>query len=447
MTIKTTDDLTQMDYPRYERYKDSGVDWLGDVPQEWAVERLGVLLKEVSEKQHPDLPLLSITRELGVIERNIEDMDSNHNFIPDDLSGYKKVEQGQFGMNKMKAWQGSYGVSPYTGIVSPAYYVFDIHPDLNRDFFSLAIRSKLYISYFGSASDGVRIGQWDLNKTRMRQIRFVIPTLEEQKKIVGFLNEKMIQIDQAITLKQQQIAKLEEYKQIVIQNAVTKGLNPDAPMKDSGVDWIGDIPEHWEIKKIKGVAELNGRIGFRGYSTTDLVNKGEGSITLSPSNLLSGKMTFEKNSYLSWKKYYESPEIMVFNNDILLVKTGSTVGKVGIVKELDEEATINPQLLVFKKVRAHSDYLYYYLSTSTFFNTIKTSATGSTIPTISETKIKNLKIIYPPINEQIEIAKSISNRLVEINSLAKTHQTQINRLKEYKTILINQAVTGKIKVS
>lgn len=238
-------------YPKYDSYKDSGVDWLGQVPEEWTVERLGVLLKEVSDKNHPDLPLLSITRELGVIERDIDDTDSNHNFIPDDLSGYKKIEQGQFGMNKMKAWQGSYGISSYTGIVSPAYYVFNLHSDLNREFFSLAIRSKLYVSYFGSASDGVRIGQWDLNKTRMRQIRFVIPTLEEQEKIVISLNRKTSQVDQTIELKQQQIEKLNEYKQIIIKNAVTKGLNPNVEMKDSGLTWLGKIPISWDITKIK----------------------------------------------------------------------------------------------------------------------------------------------------------------------------------------------------
>lgn len=434
-------------YAKYSSYKDSGVDWLGEVPEKWTVERLGVLLKEISDKNHPNLPLLSITRELGVIERNIDDMDSNHNFIPDDLSGYKKIEQGQFGMNKMKAWQGSYGISPHTGIVSPAYYTFDLHPDLNKDFFSLAIRSKLYISYFGSASDGVRIGQWDLNKTRMSQIRFVIPTLDEQEKIVRFLNKKMSQVDQAIDLKQQQVDKLNEYKQITIQNAVTKGLDSNVKMKCSGVEWMDDIPEHWEVKKIKEVASLNGRIGFRGYSTSDLVNEGEGSITISPSNILTGKMVFIKNSYLSWDKYYESPEIMVFNEDVLLVKTGSTVGKVGIVKELSEKATINPQLLVFKKVKMESNYLYYYLSTSTFFDSIRASATGSTIPTISETKVKNLKIACPPIEEQKLIAAAVLRELESINSLADIYKIQIESLKEYKTILINQAVTGKIKVN
>ena len=256
--------VNSMSYATYDSYKESGVDWLGAIPSDWQSKKLGILLTEFSKKNNPNLPLLSITRELGVITRDMDDQESNHNFIPDDLSGYKLLKEGQFGMNKMKAWQGSYGISKYTGIVSPAYYVFDVSNEIYPNFFNIAIRSKFYVDFFGSASDGVRIGQWDLNKTRMREIPFIFPSLEQQKKIYEFLSKKIKQIDQAISLKQQQIEKLNEYKQIVIQNAVTKGLNPNVPMKDSGVEWIGDIPEHWDVKKLKYVLKsYNKKISSR----------------------------------------------------------------------------------------------------------------------------------------------------------------------------------------
>jgi len=171
---------------QYESYKDSGVEWLGEIPSHWEISSLGKILLSVSEKNRSDLPLLSITRELGVIERDTEDQDSNHNFIPDDLSNYKILKKGQFGMNKMKAWQGSYGVSDFTGIVSPAYYIFDFIKSINPQFFHWAIRSKIYVSFFGSASDGVRIGQWDLSKSRMKSIPFIIPSNDEQQKIAQF---------------------------------------------------------------------------------------------------------------------------------------------------------------------------------------------------------------------------------------------------------------------
>lgn len=201
--------------------KDSGVEWIGQVPEHWDVSSLGKMLLPVSEKNKPNLPLLSITRELGVIERDIEDQESNHNFIPDDLSNYKVLKKGQFGMNKMKAWQGSYGVSRFTGIVSPAYYIFDFIKSVNPRFFHWAIRSKIYISFFGSASDGVRIGQWDLSKSRMKSIPFIIPSYTEQVQIADYLDQQAVKIDQAIALKTAHIEKLKEYKSVLINDVVT----------------------------------------------------------------------------------------------------------------------------------------------------------------------------------------------------------------------------------
>ncbi|MDX1352503.1 MAG: restriction endonuclease subunit S [Thiomicrorhabdus sp.] len=201
--------------------KDSEVEWIGKIPEHWDLVKLGSCLSPVSVKNCPELPLLSITREQGVIERDVDDKESNHNFIPDDLSGYKKLEKGQFGMNKMKAWQGSYGVSKFTGIVSPAYFIFDFTKAINPEFFNWAIRSKLYVSFFGSASDGVRIGQWDLSKARMKVIPFVLPCEEEQLLIAKHLDEKLEQVDVAIKIKLQQIERLREYKSSLINSAVT----------------------------------------------------------------------------------------------------------------------------------------------------------------------------------------------------------------------------------
>ena len=201
--------------------KDSGVEWIGQIPEHWNIDRLGTILEPISKKGHADKPLLSITREKGVIVRDVEDDSENHNFIPDDLTNYKLIEAGQFGMNKMKAWQGSYGVSAYTGIVSPAYYIFRFIKPIYPEFFHWAIRSKLYVSFFGSASDGVRIGQWDLSKDRMKQIPFVFLSLEQQKTIADYLTQQTELISEGIKQYSAQIEKLKEYKTTLINDAVT----------------------------------------------------------------------------------------------------------------------------------------------------------------------------------------------------------------------------------
>ena len=212
----------------YPAYKDSGVEWLGKVPAHWEVLKLRHVLRRHTERERPDLPLLSVVREQGVILRDTTSTDENHNYIPDDLSNYKVVRAGQFAMNKMKAWQGSYGVSCHDGIVSPAYFVFDVL-GLEVDFFHAAIRSRAYVPAFTRASDGVRIGQWDLAEARMREIQFLVPPAAEQAAIVRFLDHADRRIRRYIRAKQQLIALLEEQKQAIIHQRRHARPRPQRP--------------------------------------------------------------------------------------------------------------------------------------------------------------------------------------------------------------------------
>ena len=200
--------------------KYSGISWLGDIPAHWKTVKLRQLLHPVSEKNHPELPLLSVVREQGVIIRDVDDIEGNHNFIPDDLSNYKVVRKGQFAMNKMKAWQGSYGVSQYTGIVSPAYFVFDVSFD-NLEFFHYAIRSKVYVNFFAQASEGIRVGQWDLSIPKMKEIPFIVPPKEEQDAIVNFIPKISEKYDTEISELQTRIDLLLEQKNKMVSEIMT----------------------------------------------------------------------------------------------------------------------------------------------------------------------------------------------------------------------------------
>lgn len=200
--------------------KYSGVKWLGDIPAHWTTIKLRQLLSPVSIKNHPELPLLSVVREQGVIVRDIDDKEANHNYIPDDLSGYKMVRKGQFAMNKMKAWQGSYGISDYIGIVSPAYFIFDVAFD-NLEYFHYAIRSKVYVNFFAQASDGIRVGQWDLQMDKMKEIPFIVPPADEQIAIVEYIKRTLPRYDEAIEKLTAEVVVLEEYKAKLIADTVT----------------------------------------------------------------------------------------------------------------------------------------------------------------------------------------------------------------------------------
>jgi type I restriction enzyme, S subunit len=166
-----------------------------------------------------------------------------------------------------------------------------------------------------------------INASDVMRIKVPLPPLAEQQTIAGFLDRETAKIDALVAEQERLIALLKEKRQAVISHAVTKGLNPNPPMKDSGVEWLGRIPEHWRVVPVKAIATLAGRIGFRGYATEDLVDEGDGAITLSPSNLVNGTVSLEKCTYISWEKYRESPEIMVKPLDVIIVKTGSTYGK------------------------------------------------------------------------------------------------------------------------
>lgn len=200
--------------------KSSGVEWLGDIPEHWKLIKLRHILHSFSEKNHPELPLLSVIREEGVIIRDVEDKEANHNYIPDDLSGYKMVKKGQFVMNKMKAWQGSYGISDYTGIVSPAYFIFEVNFD-NLQYFHHAIRSKVYVNFFAQASDGIRIGQWDLDMDKMKEIPFIVPPADEQQAIVEYISVAFEKYDVAVTKLMNEVTALHELKNKLISDVAT----------------------------------------------------------------------------------------------------------------------------------------------------------------------------------------------------------------------------------
>lgn len=200
--------------------KESGIEWIGQIPAHWEVTQLRKYLRLFSEKGHPDMDLLSVTREQGVIVRDITSKEENHNFIPDDLSGYKLIQKGQFAINKMKAWQGSYGVSKYKGIVSPAYYTCELN-NIDTEYFDVAIRSQAYIVFFTKYSKGIRSGQWDLSPDALKSIPFIEPPIVEQRAIVSYITDISEKIDSYITKLKEEINYLQEYKQRLISDVVT----------------------------------------------------------------------------------------------------------------------------------------------------------------------------------------------------------------------------------
>ena len=427
------------------QYKDSGIEWIGRIPKEWKTSLMSTLFYEHSCKNDgvKEKNLLSLSYG-NIIRKNISD---NGGLLPESFEGYNIIEANDivFRLTDLQNDKRSLrtGLCKERGIITSAYTTIR-RRDNNQDirFFHYLFHSCDECKIFYGIGNGVR---QSMNFQDLRKLQIVIPPYSEQQRIANYLDNKCAEIDGLIELQEQMIAQLTDYKQSVITEAVTKGLNPSAELIPSGIDWIGTIPKGWTIGRIKNVAVLYGRIGFRGYTSEDLNKDGEGAITLSPSNMLPMGMDYSNVTYLSWTKYYESPEIMIQNNDLLMVKTGSSYGKVSYVNNLPREATINPQILrIIPKIS--SKYLGYFMQSPIFLYQVEGGVVGGTIPTIAQEKINNFKIILPPEHEQLAIVSLLDTKCTEIDSLISLKQQKIENLKEYKKSIIFEAVTGKILI-
>ena len=432
---------------RYSEYKDSGVKWLGEIPSHWEV--MSIKYTGIFENGLTYSP--ADTAKEGTLVLRSSNIQDFHLSFKDNVF-VKKVS------SKLLVRKGDIIICSRNGSASLVGKCALVESDIEASFGAFMMRYRpvinpKYAYYLFQGSIGYYKGLFStttinqLTKSVLNDIKVAIPNLEEQVVIGSYLDAATSKIDKAIAMQQKMIDLLNERKQIIIQNAVTKGLDENVEMKDSGVEWIGMIPKHWEINRLKYVMHSYGRIGFRGYGTDDIVDEGQGAITLSPSNIQDSSMDYSKKTYLSWKKYYESPEIMIKNGDVLMVKTGSSYGKCAVVKDLPMECTINPQLVVFKEHKEFSEFLAYSFQTTFAKCFINTSVIGGTIPTISQEKINNYIFPFPSKSEQQAIVAYLDKEMQRFDSAITNCQRQISLLQERKQIIINEVVTGKVKVS
>ena len=251
--------------------KDSGIEWIGEIPRKWEAQKLKHSLQWKSEKGKPNATVLSLYRDYGVVPK--DSRDDNYNVTSLDTSNYKVVSKGDFVINKMKAWQGSMAVSNYDGIVSPAYHVCVItNPNIFLRYFHYLLRNQSYLPEYRRLSSGLRIGQWDLGFDDFKNIPFVIPPLQEQQAIADFLDTQCTHIDSVIEKTRAAIEEYKRLKQSVITQAVTKGICPNREMKDSGIEWIGEIPaeQHSDLEKTTGNKASNAD-GYKIVCENDII--------------------------------------------------------------------------------------------------------------------------------------------------------------------------------
>jgi len=288
-------------------------------------------------------------------------------------------------------------------------------------------------------------GQPNISQGIIKNIRVAVPTLKEQTIIAKYIDGKFNQINKLIEDKGKLIGLLEEKRQSIITEAVTKGLNPNVKMKDSGIEWIGKIPEHWGVSKIKYTTYVKGRIGWQGLSSDEFIDQGPYLVT--GTDFQDGQINWESCYHISEERYNEAPPIQLKENDLLITKDG-TIGKLAIVKDMPYKSILNSGIFVTRPINDSyiTKYMYWLLSSTVFDKYIKYMETGSTIKHLYQETFVNFSFALPPIKEQIAITNYLDKEIANYESIKNDLVIQIKKLQEYRQSLIYEAVTGKIDV-
>lgn len=425
---------------RYPDYRSTSSRWIGRVPSHWVVKTLRTLISPRNERNCPDLPLLSVARERGVFVRS--DSDDNHNAVPDDLSNYKVASAGSLVINKMKAWQGSMGIAPCDGIVSPAYFVYDFSIP-NRAFGQALLRSRPYVSHFAQASDGVRVGQWDLSISGMKAIPILIPPLDEQAAIVRFLNHANRRIDRFIRAKRKLIALLNEQKQAIIHRAVTRGLDPNVPVKDSGMAWLPQIPKTWTTTRLK-------------FEATDIVDclhatpsySEDGEFpAIRTADVEPGRLRLWQARRISAAQFARwTARLAPREGDILYSREGERFGMAAVVPK-NIRLCISQRMMVFRiRETTCSEYVMWQLNCPHVYAQASVQVIGSTAPHVNVEQIRNFQLALPGRAEQREIAEHIRSGCAQLDSGIAQAEREIALIREYRTRLVADVVTGQLDV-
>lgn len=421
-------------WPSYSSYKDSEIEWLASIPATWEVKKLKFvtqIMKRIAGREGPDV--LSITQQ-GI---KVKDITSGEGQLAENYSNYQLVYRGDFAMNHMDLLTGYVDISQFDGVVSPDYRVFRRTSDELDDrylllIFQIGYKQRIFFRYGQGVS---LLGRWRFPAESFKEFQVPIPPLSEQRVIAAFLDEKCIKVDEAIRIKVEQITLLRERRQILIQQAVTRGLNPTATMKDSGIDWIGQIPSHWEQLANKHIFRLRKTLVGKRSSEYELLSLTLRGVIKRDMENPEGKFPAEFDTYQE-----VSPGDFVFCH-FDVEETPRTVGLseffgmiTGAYTVYSAADGVDPRFLLHFYICADTDKkmrnLYKGLR-----NTIPKDVFGA------------FKTPLPPIEEQRAIVAHIDEASCKIEAAIATKEEQIAALKEYKTSLINAAVTGKIKVA
>ncbi len=426
-------------YKRYERYKDSGVEWIGEIPEHWEIKKIKYI-SNITMGQSPKSEECSLDETgLPFLQGNAE-FTSLHPIPKIYCNTANKFSKVNDILLSVRAPVGAMNISDRVyGIGRGLCAITANKVQARYLWYSMNVSlEELFIKSKGSTFEAVTV-------TDVNNLLSVLPPKNEQTAIANFLDQKTAEIDGLIADKEKLIELLQEKRQAIITEAVTKGLNPNVRMKDSGIEWIGEIPEHWGVSKIKFTTYVKGRIGWQGLRADEFID--EGPYLVTGTDFVDGLVNWDSCYHISMERYNEAPPIQLRENDLLITKDG-TIGKVAIVKNKPKYAILNSGIFVTRpKNSAYlTEFMYWILNSQVFNKFIQYMSLGSTIVHLYQQTFENFSFPITNLNEQKTIAHFLDRKVAEIDGLISDIKLQIQKLKEYRQSLISEAVTGKIDV-
>jgi type I restriction enzyme S subunit len=427
-------------------YKDSGIEWIGQIPKEWNINKIGNLYQVRNEKvSDRAFPPLSVTMN-GVVPQLETAAKTNNGDVR------KLVRKGDFAINSRSDRRGSCGVSDYDGSVSLINTILIPRTYMNSQYYNWLFHTTLFADEFYKWGHGIVDDLWSTRWQEMKNISIVYPPLTEQQKIADYLDKVCGEVDEMIALQEKMIEELKAYKQSVITEAVTKGLNPNVPMKDSGIDWIGKIPKHWIIIPIKYIKSkdknsfVDGPFGSNLKSEHFIEN---GDVLVVESGFITtGKFIYKEFKTISKEHFETIKRSECKGNDIIIAKIGANYGMAGELPLLSKPSVVsgNSLKITLDNTKMLNSIFVYLMMSSKWNYGFKGLVQENAQPALSLSGLNNFRMPLPPLPEQLQIASYLDSKCSDIDSLITIKQQKIEELKEYKKSVIYEYVTGKKEV-
>jgi type I restriction enzyme S subunit len=433
-----------MSFPKYEAYKNSYCERLGVVPEHWTILPCRAFVDECNQKNTNGsiTEYLSLMAHIGVIR--YEDKGDIGNKKPDDLSKCKIVRKGNLVINSMNYGIGSYGLSDIDGVCSPVYIVLQPKNEAVLERYALRIfEEKEFQSWAQSFGNGILAHRCAIRWDDLKNIKIALPPLFEQTQIARFLDHETARIDALIAEQERLIELLREKRQAVISHAVTKGLDPTAPMKDSGVEWLGEVPEHWKVTRLKFITD---RIVDCPHETPVYNPEGD-YLVIRTADIDQGVLMPEQMYRLDEEEYLNRiRREPLLQNDIVYGREGERWGHAALIPTSNLFA-LGQRMMQFRAANeACPLFLMFQLNSVSTYRQGEVDTVGATSPHVNISTIRNYQVVMPPLDEQKQISRYLQQISEALDSLIEEAANTSNILQERRSALISAAVTGKIDV-